>query len=182
MLEEKRVRGEMPGKTVHDAAAEAQRRRYQQTLGVPNSIPPPGAKQMTGGEVAQEARGEKEKVKGDRLDQMMAFMRGMDERMGGNFKGLSGKLDTTIAEVADLKSRVAVNERNIDGMRDMVRDVVREEMGTGGTGGPATGGDDGSTAGEVGALSQEKEDRYWKARRSLSFWPVTGSCMYTGLG
>ena len=48
VLEEKRVRGEMPGKTVHDTAAEAQRRCYQQTSGVPNSIPPPGAKQMTG--------------------------------------------------------------------------------------------------------------------------------------
>ena len=57
LLEEKRVRGEMPGKTPHDAAAEAQRRRYQQTSGVPNNIPPPGAKPTTTEGAAQ---GEKE--------------------------------------------------------------------------------------------------------------------------
>ena len=37
-------------------------------------------------------------------------------------------MDETVVEVVSLKERVAANEKNMDGIKNIVREVVKEDM------------------------------------------------------
>ena len=106
---------------------------------------------------------------------------GLHTRIEQVDKNLGTKIQVVSSDLESLKRRVADNERGLD---RRIESVVSRINGAGPTNQPGVRPRPISAAPAPGASAQNtsyKEERYWRARRSLRLWPVKGADLKAAL-